>query len=455
MHAHEAHPSSVPRRPVPRTPVRTRAARASGLPLDVRALQATAGNAAVVQLLRRDGAAQEAAAAQPGTDVRDVLRSPGRPLDPETRADMEARLGADFSDVRVHDDSAARASAAGLGARAYTSGNHVVLGDGGTDRHTLAHELTHVVQQRQGPVAGTDNGSGLRVSDPSDRFEREAEATATRALAQGAAPLRQRTAPPAPAHTAGGTTVQRFHEDPTERVRFTANARYAVSTKRRAYEMWVLDAPGVSMPHYCERTGQVRVMGGQVYYEVKPKSLFYADCLHSAEEIMHDTQFPYGDESGAVRSRVRDTGTPFGVSDDDNIAAANEYKSLRETRRGGNKWNTDERLVGRQAFVIVETQYKNLTDEEGNAYREPDNTLGYPYHAAAVVAEDGPDRITVEVLAGIKTATKRKTPGHFDIYQIGGHDGPERNFHARWKRTFKKPVTLIVEVLPPEAAPHG
>ncbi|GGU29996.1 hypothetical protein GCM10010289_59270 [Streptomyces violascens] len=95
---------------------------------------------------------------------------------------METRLGADFSDVRVHNDSAAKASAAEVGARAYTSGNHVVIGDGGDDKHTLAHELTHVIQQRQGPVAGTDNGSGLKVSDPSDRFEREAEANATRAM---------------------------------------------------------------------------------------------------------------------------------------------------------------------------------------------------------------------------------------------------------------------------------
>ncbi|WP_435845801.1 eCIS core domain-containing protein [Streptomyces exfoliatus] len=103
-------------------------------------------------------------------------------MDETTRADMEARLGADFSDVRIHSDTAAKASAAEIGARAYTSGSHVVIGEGGGDRHTLAHELTHVIQQRQGPVAGTDNEAGLKVSDPSDRFEREAEANATRAL---------------------------------------------------------------------------------------------------------------------------------------------------------------------------------------------------------------------------------------------------------------------------------
>ncbi|MGC4947937.1 DUF4157 domain-containing protein [Streptomyces sp. DT224] len=172
------------------------------------ALQATAGNAAIVQMLREAGhpwvqprperhqhgpGCGHQAARQAGTTetapvqrstVHEVLRTPGRAMDDATRTDMEARLGADFSDVRIHDGSAAAASAAEVGARAYTSGNHVVIGAGGTDRHTLAHELTHVIQQRQGPVAGTDNGSGLRVSDPADRFEREAEANAKRALAR-------------------------------------------------------------------------------------------------------------------------------------------------------------------------------------------------------------------------------------------------------------------------------
>jgi hypothetical protein len=39
-----------------------------------------------------------------------------------------------------------------------------------------------VVQQRSGPVDGTDAGGGVRVSDPSDRFEREAVATADRVM---------------------------------------------------------------------------------------------------------------------------------------------------------------------------------------------------------------------------------------------------------------------------------
>ncbi|MGW4275075.1 aldo/keto reductase [Streptomyces seoulensis] len=187
----------------------------------LRVLQNAAGNAAVLQMLRGSGhswaqeehqhsagcghqrqGGQPAPAPVQRSAVHDVLRTPGHPLDEPTRTDMEARLGADFAGVRVHDDSEAKASAAEVGARAYTSGDHIVIGEGGADKHTLAHELTHVIQQRQGPVSGTERGDGLRVSDPSDRFEREAEDTARRALS-GSAPV-QRTAVPAagPAHHA-------------------------------------------------------------------------------------------------------------------------------------------------------------------------------------------------------------------------------------------------------------
>ncbi|WFE58493.1 DUF4157 domain-containing protein [Micromonospora sp. WMMD712] len=163
-------------------------------PGEALSLQRTVGNRETARLIEQErhthgaGCGHDVPAVQRST-APEVLRGGGRPLDEAVRADMEARLGADFSDVRVHDDAAARTSAAELGARAYTSGSHVVLGEGGGDRRTLAHELTHVVQQRLGPVAGTDDGSGLRVSDPDDRFEREAEATASRVMAGDAVHL--------------------------------------------------------------------------------------------------------------------------------------------------------------------------------------------------------------------------------------------------------------------------
>ncbi|MFD9118734.1 DUF4157 domain-containing protein [Streptomyces bottropensis] len=117
--------------------------------------------------------------------VHDVLRSPGKPLPEALRSEMEARMGASFRDVVIHDNAAAARSAVEVNADAYTANkNHIIVGPRGLNKRTLAHELTHVEQQRAGAVAGTDNGNGLRVSDPSDRFERAAEANAARVMAR-------------------------------------------------------------------------------------------------------------------------------------------------------------------------------------------------------------------------------------------------------------------------------
>ncbi|HMS82441.1 MAG TPA: DUF4157 domain-containing protein [Nitrospira sp.] len=80
----------------------------------------------------------------------ELTQSGGQPLSPATRAFMEPRLGADFSQVRVHADPAAQASAAQIQARAFTYGHHIWLakGESDQDKHLMAHELTHVVQQR-------------------------------------------------------------------------------------------------------------------------------------------------------------------------------------------------------------------------------------------------------------------------------------------------------------------
>lgn len=146
-------------------------------------LQRTAGNGAVAQLLEEDR-----------SPVHDVISSGGRPIEPDVREDMEARLGHHFSDVRIHDDAAAADSAKAVNAHAYTVGSNVVFQRNVYDpsstagKTTLAHELTHVIQQRSGPVDGTSAPGGIKVSDPSDRFEREASANADRVMA-GPAPV--------------------------------------------------------------------------------------------------------------------------------------------------------------------------------------------------------------------------------------------------------------------------
>ena len=141
----------------------------------------------------------------------------GSALDAPLRQDMESRLGADFSDVRVHTDDRAHASAQSVNAQAYTVGSNIVFqrdkyDPASSDGQTmLAHELTHVVQQRSGPVDGTPNGTGVSVSDPSDRFEREAVANADRVMSAPAA-----VPATAPGTGAGGAAVQREEGDEEE-----------------------------------------------------------------------------------------------------------------------------------------------------------------------------------------------------------------------------------------------
>lgn len=85
--------------------------------------------------------------------VYEVLRSPGQPLDAETRAFMEPRLGHNFSHVRVHADTRAAQSARDVNALAYAVGQHLVFGTGmfapatSSGKSLLAHELVHTIQQ--------------------------------------------------------------------------------------------------------------------------------------------------------------------------------------------------------------------------------------------------------------------------------------------------------------------
>jgi hypothetical protein len=92
----------------------------------------------------------------------------GSPGELPYRDEMQARLGTDFSAVRAFTGRDLTA----LGAHAATRGDQVVFASSSPDRQTVAHELTHVVQSRQGRVGGA------AVSDPGDASEHEARGVA-------------------------------------------------------------------------------------------------------------------------------------------------------------------------------------------------------------------------------------------------------------------------------------
>lgn len=163
----------------PAPPARSAPAPATS-PGGLRALAATIGNAAFGRLARQGDGLLPGGRVHPEVEQAiTARRGGGRPLEDGTRERMGEALGDPLADVRVHDDSGAGHLARAVSARAFTTGADVFFGSGeykpGTsdgDR-LLAHELTHVVQQRGAPSSGP-----LEVSDPGDALESEADAAA-------------------------------------------------------------------------------------------------------------------------------------------------------------------------------------------------------------------------------------------------------------------------------------
>jgi len=135
--------------------------------------------------------------------VNEVLSSSGQPLGQTIRDFFEPRFGFSFGAVRVHSDAQAAQSARSINARAYTVGYDIVLDGGQLDlrsaagMHLLAHELTHVAQQRGDPIGQRaalsspegSHGSGetATANNTPDGRRRESE------IANGSAVIRRQS----------------------------------------------------------------------------------------------------------------------------------------------------------------------------------------------------------------------------------------------------------------------
>ncbi|MBZ0236238.1 MAG: DUF4157 domain-containing protein, partial [Deltaproteobacteria bacterium] len=121
---------------------------------------------------------------QPGSDVSELVQltagSTGAALPEAARGRFEQSLGADLSGVRVHTGESSAEAAAGMGARAFATGQdiHFAAGQYQPDdpfgMHLLAHEVAHTVQQGKGGGGGGAQ-TKLEVSDPGDALEHEAD----------------------------------------------------------------------------------------------------------------------------------------------------------------------------------------------------------------------------------------------------------------------------------------
>ncbi|MCM8528772.1 MAG: DUF4157 domain-containing protein [Lentisphaeraceae bacterium] len=101
-------------------------------------------------------------------------KSSGEVLQGEIKGELESKIGADFSSIKIHTGPVADGLSKDIGALAFAVGNHVYFKDGQFDpnskegKHLLAHELTHTVQQgAANKVESSDTktgGSGGRKS---------------------------------------------------------------------------------------------------------------------------------------------------------------------------------------------------------------------------------------------------------------------------------------------------
>jgi len=114
-----------------------------------------------------------------GFDAALHRSGPGAPLGSESRSTMENRFGDSFDDVRIHDDTHAAEAARHIRAHAFTMARDIYFAPGLYQpaslpgQKLLAHELTHVLQQRRGAVP--PGLKSLNATAHDDIFEHEAE----------------------------------------------------------------------------------------------------------------------------------------------------------------------------------------------------------------------------------------------------------------------------------------
>jgi len=154
----------------------------------MRSLQQRIGNRAVQRVLaQRSGDGSFALDDATASRIR-AMRGGGQSLERNVEKSLGKSMNADFSGVKVHTSSEADQVSRDLGARAFTTGSDVFFREGVYNPHTsggqktIAHELTHVVQQGSGAGGGVGR---MTVGAPHDAYEQEADSVANSIVGSG------------------------------------------------------------------------------------------------------------------------------------------------------------------------------------------------------------------------------------------------------------------------------
>jgi Domain of unknown function (DUF4157) len=135
-----------------------------------------------------------------GEAARDVAEAAmtGPPQSLPYQAEMEQQFGVSLGHVGAYMGSTVEAAGRSLGASAFALGDRVAFAESSPSQKTVAHEITHVLQQTRG------GGAGSEAHDEAEALAAEGGATLTfdKAGGTGGAVAVRRQKAPQPIHEA-------------------------------------------------------------------------------------------------------------------------------------------------------------------------------------------------------------------------------------------------------------
>ncbi len=301
-------------------------------------LQRSAGNQAVLQILRRSAMIPPADAHHVPPSVRAALAGGGHPLGTADREFLEPRFGRDLGHVRIHSDAAAAESARSVGADAYTVGRDIVFAAGqhrpdtARGRRLLAHELAHTIQQGAGPATGAVSpATAIRMGDPRDAHEAGADRMAEQVVCS--------TQPvPAPA----ASTATHVADLTLQRQQSTVSGAAAPGLAR-----WALAPPFLGQRPATELSDE----------ELNNEIHILSDWLESVQESSPETQ--------AVRERLAEL----------QLVAARRRLAATQARLSKERIEHDVRLLRERSPGLL---HMMLPAHTRYTYRDPSRELLTP-----------------------------------------------------------------------------
>jgi Domain of unknown function (DUF4157) len=357
-------------------------------------LASAVGNNAFGQIARAGWGILPDGTAHP--DVTQALaraRGHGQPLAADVRERVGHALGDSLGDVRIHSDETAGRLTNAVAARAFAVGSDVFVAPseyrpGSSDGDALlAHELTHVVQQRGAPTSGP-----LRVSQPDDALEREADSAARAGAAPSLSPA--------------GASIHRFVESEHKMIGDLGSARgpetarmieiapgfsvtygdmVAMSGDHFESVKQITDLAKIPGPGEGTREEVEYVLTVEIHGEKDKKDTFSAGAIHGAEKRYYE--LASRNQSHFLNPREGDTGRDIhdmvtahegGVA----MGAAANYHdghrlALMEAARAGKAHEPIDQALAQEAF-----SNHFLTDSFSAGHiRTPRQSLSEYWHA--------------------------------------------------------------------------